>query len=83
MLTRKIATSVMVGLNSNYCPVWITEVTPVINRLQQACGGEPFNNFYCQNCHTVEAGAPKTDICLHTRKALGAASEKVACLVGN
>jgi 3D-(3,5/4)-trihydroxycyclohexane-1,2-dione acylhydrolase (decyclizing) len=77
MLNSEIATSVMLGLKLTIV-VLDNRGYACINRLQQACGGEPFNNLL-QNCHTVEAGAPKTDFAAHA-KALGAASEKVACL---
>ena len=77
MLNSEIATSVMLGLKLTIV-VLDNRGYACINRLQQACGGEPFNNLL-QNCHTVEAGAPKTDFAAHA-SALGAASEKVACL---
>lgn len=77
MLNSEIATSIMLGLKLTIV-VLDNRGYACINRLQQACGGEPFNNLL-QNCHTVEAGAPKTDFAAHA-KALGAASEKVACL---
>lgn len=77
MLNSEIATSVMLGLKLTIV-VLDNRGYACINRLQQACGGEPFNNLL-ENCHTVEAGAPKTDFAAHA-KALGAASEKVACL---
>ena len=78
MLNSEIAPSVMLGLKLTIV-VLDNRGYACINRLQQACGGEPFNNLL-ENCHTVEAGAPKTDFAAHA-KALGAASEKVACLV--
>jgi len=54
--------------------VLVTEVTPVFIDYSKRAGGEPFNNLL-QNCNTVEAGAPKTDLPPHA-KALGAASWK-------
>lgn len=77
MLNSEIATSVMLGLKLTIV-VLDNRGYACINRLQQACGGEPFNNLL-ENCHTVEAGAPKTDFAAHA-KALGAASEQVASL---
>lgn len=77
MLNSEIATSVMLGLTL-IIVVLDNRGYACINRLQQACGGEPFNNLL-QNCHTVDEGAPKTDFAAHA-KALGAASEQVACL---
>ncbi|ETI58672.1 3D-(3,5/4)-trihydroxycyclohexane-1,2-dione acylhydrolase (decyclizing) [Marinomonas profundimaris] len=77
MLNSEIATSVMLGLKLTIV-VLDNRGYACINRLQQACGGEPFNNLL-QNCHTVDSGAPKTDFAAHA-KALGAASEQVACL---
>lgn len=77
MLNSEIATSVMLGLKLTIV-VLDNRGYACINRLQQACGGEPFNNLL-ENCHTVEAGAPKTDFAAHA-KALGAESEQVACL---
>jgi len=77
MLNSEIATSVMLGLKLTIV-VLDNRGYACINRLQQACGGEPFNNLL-QNCHTVTAGAPKTDFAAHA-KALGAGSEQVSCL---
>ena len=79
MLNSEIATSVMLGLKMTVV-VLDNRGYACINRLQQACGGEPFNNLL-DNCHTVEAGAPKTDFAAHA-KALGAESEQVNCLAG-
>lgn len=77
MLNSEIATSVMLGLKL-IIVVLDNRGYACINRLQNACGGEPFNNLL-QDCHTVETGAPKTDFAAHA-KALGAESEQVACL---
>ncbi|WP_394179941.1 3D-(3,5/4)-trihydroxycyclohexane-1,2-dione acylhydrolase (decyclizing) [Marinomonas posidonica] len=77
MLNSEIATSVMLGLKLTIV-VLDNRGYACINRLQNACGGESFNNLL-QDCHTVEAGAPKTDFAAHA-KALGAESEQVACL---
>ncbi|WP_421856931.1 3D-(3,5/4)-trihydroxycyclohexane-1,2-dione acylhydrolase (decyclizing) [Marinomonas sp.] len=77
MLNSEIATSVMLGLKL-IIVVLDNRGYACINRLQQACGGESFNNLL-QHCHAVEAGAPKTDFAAHA-KALGANSEQVACL---
>lgn len=77
MLNSEIATSVMLGLKLTIV-VLDNRGYACINRLQQACGGEPFNNLL-QHCHTAEGGAPKIDFAAHA-KALGAAAEQVACL---
>src|SRR5947208_17136538 len=49
-----------------------------INRLQQACGGAPFNNLL-SDCFQSEAGAPAIDFAAHAA-ALGARAENVANL---
>lgn len=74
MANSELATSVMLGHkiivvcldNRGYA---------CINRLQNGCGGDSFNNLL-EDCLTVEEGAPKTDFAAHA-KALGADSEKV------
>ncbi|WP_137938267.1 3D-(3,5/4)-trihydroxycyclohexane-1,2-dione acylhydrolase (decyclizing) [Chitinivorax sp. B] len=74
MLNAEIATSVMLGMkliivlldNRGY---------GCINRLQQACGGEPFNNLL-RDCVQGKAGAPDIDFAAHARS-LGALGEHV------
>jgi len=51
-----------------------------INRLQQACGGAPFNNLFDDTVH-AGAGAPAVDFAAHAR-ALGAHSEHVRGIAG-
>jgi 3D-(3,5/4)-trihydroxycyclohexane-1,2-dione acylhydrolase (decyclizing) len=47
-----------------------------INRLQQACGGAPFNNLF-DNCAQGPLGAPAVNFAAHARS-LGAKAEHVA-----
>lgn len=73
MLNSEIATSVMLGLkltivlldNGGYA---------CINRLQQACGGAPFNNMLVDTTHVT---LPAIDFVAHARS-LGAEARKVA-----
>ncbi|MCW6508891.1 3D-(3,5/4)-trihydroxycyclohexane-1,2-dione acylhydrolase (decyclizing) [Lichenifustis flavocetrariae] len=73
MLNSEIATSVMLGLkltivlldNGGY---------GCINRLQQECGGAPFNNLLVDTHHVT---LPKIDFVAHARS-LGAEAQKVA-----
>ena len=77
MMNSEIATSVMLGAkliivlldNRGY---------GCINRLQQACGGAPFNNLLA-DCKQSPNGAPKIDFAMHA-KSLGALSEHVSSL---
>jgi 3D-(3,5/4)-trihydroxycyclohexane-1,2-dione acylhydrolase (decyclizing) len=72
MMNSEIATSVMLGLklvivlldNRGY---------GCIHRLQQACGGAPFNNLFDDGVATTN-GAPRIDFVAHAR-ALGAIAE--------
>ncbi|MFL6580902.1 MAG: 3D-(3,5/4)-trihydroxycyclohexane-1,2-dione acylhydrolase (decyclizing) [Burkholderiales bacterium] len=72
MMNSEIATSVMLGLklvivlldNRGY---------GCIHRLQQACGGAPFNNLFDDGVLTA-SGAPRIDFVAHAR-ALGALAE--------
>jgi 3D-(3,5/4)-trihydroxycyclohexane-1,2-dione acylhydrolase (decyclizing) len=74
MLNAEIASSVMLGRklivivldNGGY---------GCINRLQQACGGAPFNNMF-EDCLQGDEGAPKIDFAAHAR-AMGASAEHV------
>ncbi|MGB0941039.1 MAG: 3D-(3,5/4)-trihydroxycyclohexane-1,2-dione acylhydrolase (decyclizing) [Marinomonas sp.] len=77
MLNSEIATSVMLGLKLTVV-VLDNRGYACINRLQNACGSDSFNNLL-QDCHTVEAGAPKTAFAEHA-KALGANGEQVQSL---
>jgi len=79
MLNSEIATSVMLGLKLTIV-VLDNRGFACINRLQNACGGESFNNLL-QDCHTTLDGAPKTDFAQHAN-ALGANSEQVDNLSG-
>ena len=73
MMNSEIATSVMLGLklvivlldNRGY---------GCIHRLQQACGGVPFNNLF-DNCVQGADGAPRIDFVAHATS-LGAIAEK-------
>ena len=75
MLNSEIATSVMLGLkltivlldNGGY---------GCINRLQQECGGAPFNNLLADTRHVA---LPTIDFVAHA-KSLGAGARKVASL---
>jgi 3D-(3,5/4)-trihydroxycyclohexane-1,2-dione acylhydrolase (decyclizing) len=75
MMNSELATSVMLGAkiivvlldNRGY---------GCINRLQQACGGAPFNNLLADSRQGPE-GAPAVDFAMHARS-LGATAEHVA-----
>ena len=79
MMNSEIATSVMLGLkliivlldNRGY---------GCIHRLQQACGGAPFNNLFDDGTRTAH-GAPRIDFVAHAAS-LGAAAEKVDSIAG-
>ena len=74
MANSELATSVMLG--QKIIVICLdNRGFACINRLQNACGGESFNNLL-QDCRTVEGGAPRIDFAAHAR-ALGANSEKV------
>ncbi len=74
MLNSEIATSVMLGLKL-VIVVLDNRGFGCINRLQQACGGAPFNNLL-DDCLAGAAGAPQIDFAAHAI-ALGAAAENV------
>jgi 3D-(3,5/4)-trihydroxycyclohexane-1,2-dione acylhydrolase (decyclizing) len=79
MLNSEIATSVM--LNRKLIVVVLdNRGFGCINRLQQACGGAPFNNLL-RDAHYGELGIPEVDFAGHAR-ALGAVSEKVEGISG-
>lgn len=71
MLNSELATSVMLG-QKIIVVLLDNRGFGCINRLQQGCGGAPFNNLW-RDC---EGSAPDIDFALHAR-ALGALSEKV------
>jgi 3D-(3,5/4)-trihydroxycyclohexane-1,2-dione acylhydrolase (decyclizing) len=71
MLNSEIATSVMLGLKLTIV-VLDNRGFGCINRLQQATGGESFNNL-------LGEGAPRIDFAAHAAS-LGAAAEKVTSL---
>jgi len=74
MLNSEIATSVMLG-RKLIVVVQDNRGYGCINRLQQACGGEPFNNLFA-DCAQGPKGAPAIDFALHARS-LGALGENV------
>src|SRR5258708_14223017 len=79
MMNSEIATSVMLGLklvivlldNRGY---------GCIHRLQQACGGAPFNNLF-DTCVQSAHGAPRIDFVPHAA-ALGPIAEKADDIPG-
>ncbi|WP_133648248.1 3D-(3,5/4)-trihydroxycyclohexane-1,2-dione acylhydrolase (decyclizing) [Paraburkholderia flava] len=75
MMNSEIATSVMLGAKL-IVVVLDNRGYGCINRLQQACGGAPFNNMF-DDCVQGPAGAPAIDFAAHAR-ALGANAEHVA-----
>ena len=72
MLNAEIATSVMLGMKLIII-VLDNRGYGCINRLQQACGGAPFNNMW-ENCVQSADGAPSIDFAAHAR-AMGAEAE--------
>ena len=74
MLNSEIATSVMLGLKLIVI-VLDNRGFGCIDRLQQACGGAPFNNMW-DDCAQGEDGAPAIDFAAHAR-AMGAEAEHV------
>ena len=75
MLNSEIATSLMLG--TKLIIVVLDNLGfGCINRLQQACGGEPFNNLLA-DCRQRAPGAPKIDFAAHAA-ALGARAENAA-----
>jgi 3D-(3,5/4)-trihydroxycyclohexane-1,2-dione acylhydrolase (decyclizing) len=78
MLNNEIATSVM--LDKKLIIVLLdNRGYGCINRLQQGCGGAPFNNMFVDSLQFGE-GAPKIDFAANAAS-LGALSEKVANIV--
>ncbi|MDE1465361.1 3D-(3,5/4)-trihydroxycyclohexane-1,2-dione acylhydrolase (decyclizing) [Spartinivicinus poritis] len=74
MLNSEIATSVMLG-KKLIIIVLDNHGFGCINRLQQACGGAPFNNLLA-DCKTIDEGAPVIDFAAHAQ-AMGATAEHV------
>ncbi|BDU19698.1 3D-(3,5/4)-trihydroxycyclohexane-1,2-dione acylhydrolase (decyclizing) [Dyella sp. GSA-30] len=74
MLNAEIATSVMLG-HKLIVIVLDNGGYGCINRLQQACGGAPFNNMF-DDCLQGGEGMPKIDFAAHAR-AMGASAEHV------
>jgi 3D-(3,5/4)-trihydroxycyclohexane-1,2-dione acylhydrolase (decyclizing) len=74
MLNSEIATSVMLG-KKLVIVVLDNRGYGCINRLQQACGGEPFNNLF-DDCLQGPGGAPRIDFAAHAAS-LGALAENV------
>jgi 3D-(3,5/4)-trihydroxycyclohexane-1,2-dione acylhydrolase (decyclizing) len=79
MLNSELATSVMLGMKL-IVVVLDNHGFGCINRLQQACGGAPFNNLL-EDCIRVTPQAPATDFAAHAI-ALGARGENVADIAG-
>jgi 3D-(3,5/4)-trihydroxycyclohexane-1,2-dione acylhydrolase (decyclizing) len=77
MLNSEIATSVMLGLKL-VVVVLDNRGYGCINRLQQACGGAPFNNLF-EDCVRATEAAPMIDFAAHAT-ALGAHAESVATI---
>ncbi|HKU00237.1 MAG TPA: 3D-(3,5/4)-trihydroxycyclohexane-1,2-dione acylhydrolase (decyclizing) [Paraburkholderia sp.] len=75
MMNSEIATSVMLGAKL-IIVVLDNRGYGCINRLQQACGGAPFNNLF-EDCAQGPLGAPRIDFASHARS-LGAQAEHVA-----
>jgi len=74
MLNSEIATSLMLG-KKLIVVVLDNRGYGCINRLQQACGGEPFNNLF-DDCVQGADGAPRIDFAAHAAS-LGALAENV------
>jgi len=74
MLNSEIATSLLLG-KKLIVVVLDNHGYGCINRLQQASGGEPFNNLFA-DCAKGEDGAPRIDFAAHAAS-MGALSENV------
>jgi 3D-(3,5/4)-trihydroxycyclohexane-1,2-dione acylhydrolase (decyclizing) len=75
MMNSEIATSILLGLKLTIV-VLDNRGFGCINRLQQGCGGESFNNLFTHTRHEV---LPEIDFAAHA-VSLGARSEKVSSL---
>ncbi|MFO1281558.1 MAG: 3D-(3,5/4)-trihydroxycyclohexane-1,2-dione acylhydrolase (decyclizing) [Burkholderiales bacterium] len=74
MMNSEIATSVMLGRRLTIV-LLDNRGYGCINRLQQACGGAPFNNLF-DDCVQGPGGAPAIDYAAHARS-MGAIAEHV------
>ena len=77
MLNSEIATSVMLGTKL-VVVVLDNRGYGCIHRLQQACGGEGFNNLF-DDCVQAPTGPPAIDFAAHARS-LGALAEHVGSI---
>ncbi|CAG1005403.1 3D-(3,5/4)-trihydroxycyclohexane-1,2-dione acylhydrolase (decyclizing) [Burkholderiales bacterium] len=77
MMNSEIATSLMLGVKLTIV-VLDNRGYGCINRLQQACGGAPFNNLF-EDCVQGPDGAPVIDFAAHARS-LGAHAVNVRTL---
>ncbi|AQG99231.1 3D-(3,5/4)-trihydroxycyclohexane-1,2-dione acylhydrolase (decyclizing) [Burkholderia sp. KK1] len=77
MMNSELATSVMLGAKV-IVVLLDNRGFGCINRLQQACGGAPFNNLL-DDCKQGSLGAPRVDFAMHARS-LGALAEHVSSL---
>ena len=77
MLNSEIATSLLLG-KKLVIVVLDNHGYGCINRLQQACGGAPFNNLF-GDCVQGQQGAPRIDFAAHANS-LGAMAEKVTTI---
>jgi 3D-(3,5/4)-trihydroxycyclohexane-1,2-dione acylhydrolase (decyclizing) len=78
MLNSELHTSVMLGLKL-IVVVLDNRGFGCINRLQQACGGAPFNNLL-DDCAQGRLGVPRIDYAAHARS-LGALGENAKTIV--
>jgi 3D-(3,5/4)-trihydroxycyclohexane-1,2-dione acylhydrolase (decyclizing) len=74
MLNSEIATSIMLG-RKLVIVVLDNRGYGCINRLQQACGSQPFNNLFV-DCEQTSTGPPLIDFAAHAA-AMGAKAENV------
>lgn len=79
MLNSELATAVMLG-RKMIVVLLDNRGFGCINRLQQQCGGEPFNNLLADSAQG-EDGPPDIDFAAHAR-ALGAEAEQVEGIAG-
>jgi 3D-(3,5/4)-trihydroxycyclohexane-1,2-dione acylhydrolase (decyclizing) len=79
MMNSELATSVMLGHKLTVV-LLDNRGYGCINRLQQACGGAPFNNLL-RDALTGPEGLPDIDFAAHAR-AMGAVAEQVQSLAG-
>jgi 3D-(3,5/4)-trihydroxycyclohexane-1,2-dione acylhydrolase (decyclizing) len=79
MMNSEIATSVMLGMKL-VVVVLDNHGFGCINRLQQACGGAPFNNLFV-DCIRATEDAPTIDFAAHAQS-LGAHAENATSIAG-